>query len=196
MEQVGRITPLVMRSIHKSSGIYPLPYTDTPHFLLPFHSITSLLYETYISTIMFHIYYSILGEFLTNGKLKWFFSDVNTWMSLQVLFVKQCHLSICQIANIYLKSLVSAHVSRQLTSPRECLYRARHIAHYISQKYINNIHIRNKCIHVLVCNVVILEKMCTVNIKEATYYVSLFQLSYSSHTTLFHLPINDLCHKL
>jgi hypothetical protein len=90
------------------------------------------------------------------------------------------------IANNFLKFLVPAHASRQLTSPRECLHTARHIAHYISQKYINSIHITNKCNHVWVCNVVILEKIYTVNIKEVTYYASVFHLPCLSHTTLFH----------
>jgi hypothetical protein len=86
-------------------------------------------------------------------------------------------------------------MSRQLTSPSEYLPTDRHIIHYISQKYINSIHIRNKCYHVWVCNVVIL-KMYTVNITEVTHYVSVFHLPCLSHTTLFYPLINDLCNKL
>jgi hypothetical protein len=123
---------------------------------------------------------------LTNVTIEWFLSGVNAGMSLQVLFFKQCHLTICQIENNFLKSFVPANVSRQLTSHIEYLPTARLNALYISQKHINSIHIGNKCNHVGVCNVVILEKMYPVNIKEVTYYVSLFHFPCSSHTSLFH----------
>jgi hypothetical protein len=76
------------------------------------------------------------------------FSDVSPRVSLQVLFVKEYHLTICAFTNILLKSFVPEHVSRQLISPREYLPTDRHIAQYIWQKYINSIHIGNQCNHV------------------------------------------------
>jgi hypothetical protein len=105
-------------------------------------------------------------------------------MPLQVMFRKKYHFTICPKANIFPKP----HASCQFSSQRECLHTALHIAYYkcMSQKYINSMHIRNMRKHVLVCNVLILVKIYTVNIKEVTYYVSLFHLPRLSHTTLYH----------
>jgi hypothetical protein len=59
MEQVGRITFLVMITIHKSTGIYPLPFTEMPQFILPLQHEPSLLYGSHNLNAIFYIYFEI-----------------------------------------------------------------------------------------------------------------------------------------
>jgi hypothetical protein len=109
IEQVGRITSLVMRSIHIPTGIYPRPFTNMTHFLLPLQHEHSPLYLTYISNVIFYIYFEInfsMKHILLTLQSN-VFSDVSPNMSLHVMFRRKYNFSICAITNMQRMRAVS-----------------------------------------------------------------------------------------